>query len=96
MAKYDISVDARYGKLKKNLDRQLEVNALWERSIRQLENEIAEKDSKLAHLQGQRKQLKKYFTTSSAAMAKSAGTVSPAPSNKNLSNEESNLRTNKH
>ena len=28
MAKYDISVDARYGKLK-NLDRQLEVNALW-------------------------------------------------------------------
>lgn len=88
MAKYDISVDARYGKLKKNLDRQLEVNALWERSIRQLENEIAEKDSKLAHLQGQRKQLKKYFTTSSAAMAKSAGTVSPAPSNKNLSNEE--------
>jgi len=59
MAKYDISVDARYGKLKKNLDRQLEVNALWERSIRQLENEIAEKDSKLAHLQGQRKQLKK-------------------------------------
>ena len=60
------------------MDRQLEVNALWERSIRQLENEIAEKDSKLAHLQGQRKQLKKYFTTSSAAMAKSAGTVSPA------------------
>lgn len=70
------------------MDRQLEVNALWERSIRQLENEIAEKDSKLAHLQGQRKQLKKYFTASGAAMAKSAGTVSPAPSNKNLSNEE--------
>lgn len=88
MTKYDINLDAKYGKLKKNLDRQLEINALWERSIRQLENEIAEKDSKLAHLKDQRKQLKKLFTTSGTSMTKSAGTISPAPSSKHLSNEE--------
>ncbi|KAL6453228.1 OSH2 Oxysterol-binding protein 2 [Candida maltosa Xu316] len=77
--KYNTIVDVKDTKLKKNLDRQIEVNALWEKSIRQLEKEIGERETKLAHLQDQRKQLKKYFT---AAGNTGVGTLSPAPSQK--------------
>ena len=85
MAKYDISVDARYGKLK-NLDRQLEVNALWERSIRQLENEIAEK-FEIGTFTRSKETIKKYFTAQ-VLLWQNLQALCPQLPNKNLSNEE--------
>ncbi|KAI5963642.1 uncharacterized protein KGF55_002522 [Candida pseudojiufengensis] len=81
ITKYNIIVDTRDNKLRKDLDRQVEVNQLWERSIRQLENEIKSREDKLAVLQGQRKQLRKYF--SGGAGTKSGGAISPLPSTNN-------------
>ncbi|RCK63629.1 Oxysterol-binding 1 [Candida viswanathii] len=85
--KYNTGVDVRYAKLKKNLDRQLEVNALWENSIHQLEKQIAERESKLAQLQDQRKQLKKYFSNVGTTGNKTGGTMSPVPSQRMTINE---------
>ena len=78
VGKYNLIVDSRDGKLKKDLDRQHEVNKLWEKSIRQLENEVKAREDKLAVFQGQRKQLRKYLSGGSA-IVKSSGTISPAP-----------------
>lgn len=86
--KYNTSVDIRYDKLKKNLDRQLEVNALWENSIRELENQITERESRLAQLKDQRKQLKKYFSTVGSTGNKTGGTMSPVPSQRMTLHEE--------
>ena len=85
--KYNSSVDIRYEKLKKTLDRQLEVNTLWENSIRDLENQITQRESKLAQLQDQRKQLKKYFSNVGSTGNKTAGTLSPLPSHRMSINE---------
>ncbi|CAK9436162.1 uncharacterized protein LODBEIA_P07200 [Lodderomyces beijingensis] len=82
LGKYNAGIEARDGKLKRNLDRQLEVNQLWEKSIRQLENEIQTREDKLAVYKGQRKQLKKYFSGGNNAAVRSSGTVSPLPTTK--------------
>lgn len=59
---YNSLVESRDTKLIRRLDRQLEINRLWENSIHQLEDEIAKREDKLAEYQGQKKQLKKFIT----------------------------------
>ncbi|KAI5968655.1 hypothetical protein CANMA_002090 [Candida margitis] len=81
LGKYNINVDARDSKLRRNLDRQLEVNQLWEKSIRQLENEIQAREEKLAVFQGQRKQLRKYLSGRATAGSETGGTLSPVATN---------------
>lgn len=53
----------------KALERQLEVNKLWENSIRQLEREIANREQKLAEYEGKKKQLKKYLTSKNSGQS---------------------------
>ena len=65
--KYYTLVQNRDQKLGRSLERQLEVNKLWENSIRQLENEIRKRESKLAEYEGKQKQLKKYLSQKSGA-----------------------------
>ena len=77
LGKYNLNIDARDSKLRRNLDRQLEVNQLWEKSIRQLEQEIQAREEKLAVFQGQRKQLRKYLSGRATAGGETAGTLSP-------------------
>lgn len=84
LGKYNFNIDARDSKLRRHLDRQLEVNQLWEKSIRQLEQEIQAREEKLAVFQGQRKQLRKYLSGRATAGGETAGTLSPvATSNAN-------------
>ncbi|CAH2350965.1 oxysterol-binding protein homolog 1 [[Candida] railenensis] len=59
---YNTLIESRDAKLMRKLDRQLEINKLWENSIHQLEDEISKREDKLAEYQGQKKQLKKYIT----------------------------------
>lgn len=47
----------------KQLERQLEVNRLWENLIHQLEAEIQQREQKIDEYDGRQKQLKKLFTT---------------------------------
>lgn len=61
--KYNVIIQTRDGKISRQLERQLEINRLWETSIRQLENEIRQREKKLAEYEGQKKQLKKYLAT---------------------------------
>lgn len=61
--KYNNLILSRESILSTKLDRQLEVNKLWESSIRQLENEIAQRESKLSRYEGKTKQLKKMFAS---------------------------------
>jgi hypothetical protein len=65
--KYCTLVQNRDQILGRSLERQLEVNKLWENSIRQLEDEIRKRESKLAEYEGKQKQLKKYLSQKSGA-----------------------------
>lgn len=60
--KFNYLVVTRDQKLMNKLDRQTEVNKLWESSIHQLEAEIAKREEKLAEYEGKKKQLKKYLS----------------------------------
>ncbi|KAK6460342.1 Oxysterol-binding protein-domain-containing protein [Scheffersomyces coipomensis] len=62
--KLNLIIQSRDEKLLAKLERQLEVNKLWESSIKQLENEIHQREVKLAQFEGQKKQLKKYLSVS--------------------------------
>ncbi|EGV62398.1 hypothetical protein CANTEDRAFT_126281 [Yamadazyma tenuis ATCC 10573] len=66
-SKYNGLISNKDAKNAKRFDRQLEVNKLWENSIRQLEKEIASREEKLAEFEGKKKQLKKYLTSKSSA-----------------------------
>lgn len=61
--KYDSLVQVNDKRVLKKLERQLEVNRLWESSIRQLENEIAKREQKLEEFEGKNKQIKKFITS---------------------------------
>lgn len=74
--KYNSVIEVRDGKLKRSLERQLEINKLWESSIRQLEQEMKEREAKLAEFQDQKKQLKKLI----GKQTKEEELASPAPS----------------
>lgn len=67
LMKYDNIVVARDGNLIKALDRQLEVNKLWENSISQLEDEIRKREIKLSEYEGKKQQLKRYLATKSGS-----------------------------
>ncbi|KAI5965465.1 hypothetical protein KGF57_000731 [Candida theae] len=81
LGKYNYNIEARDTRLRRNLDRQLEVNSLWEKSIRQLESEIQAREEKLAVFQGQRKQLRKYLSGRATTGGDTAGTLSPVATN---------------
>ncbi|CCE79857.1 Piso0_002949 [Millerozyma farinosa CBS 7064] len=61
--KYNNLISSRESILTTKLDRQLEVNKLWESSIRQLENEIAQRENKLSRYEDKTKQLKRMFAS---------------------------------
>lgn len=67
--KFNHLVATRDQKLMSKLDRQTEVNTLWESSIHQLEAEIAKREEKLAEYEGKKKQLKKYLSVGSKSGA---------------------------
>lgn len=84
LGKYDILVQSRDTKLTRKYERQLEVNKLWENSIRQLEDEIRVREAKLAELDGKKRQLKRLMTN------KSSGLSTPG-SGKDLTSEDQQL-----
>ncbi|ODQ81387.1 hypothetical protein BABINDRAFT_7183 [Babjeviella inositovora NRRL Y-12698] len=57
-ARYAELMEARDSKLIKTLERQREINQLWERSIRELEAEIGDRERLLVELEAQKKSLK--------------------------------------
>ncbi|CUM48490.1 uncharacterized protein AC631_02318 [Debaryomyces fabryi] len=73
--KYDSLINSRDKFVSRKLERQLEVNRLWENSIRQLENEIAQREEKLLEFEDKKKQLRKYF--SSGATVRTPGSSTP-------------------
>ncbi|KAK6459519.1 Oxysterol-binding protein-domain-containing protein [Scheffersomyces xylosifermentans] len=75
--KYISIVQVRDAKIGKKLDRQLEINKLWETSIHQLEEEIRQREAKLAEFEGQKKQLKKYFSSGAVGPVSKSGNVTP-------------------
>ncbi|RLV93393.1 Oxysterol-binding protein 2 [Spathaspora sp. JA1] len=83
--KYNSNIELREFKLKHSLERQLEVNRLWERSIRQLEKEMKDREEKLSAFQDQKKQLKKLISTGTVPIA------SPPPAGSTGMNEEGTL-----
>lgn len=64
---------SRDQKLLKKIERQQEVNKLWESSIRQLEQEIQKREETLSHFEGKKNQLRK--------LLESKGISSPYVSN---------------
>lgn len=56
---YSSSVQVREARLLKKIDRQQEVNKLWESSIRQLEDEIQKHEQTLAQYEGKKYKLRK-------------------------------------
>ncbi|ODV69145.1 hypothetical protein HYPBUDRAFT_152315 [Hyphopichia burtonii NRRL Y-1933] len=78
-AKYNNLVSTRNQKLIRKLERQGEVNKLWEQSIRQLESEITDREDKLAEYEGKKKQLRKYLSGGGAKSG--ASTPSSVPPN---------------
>lgn len=70
---YDQLVQSREKKLFKRIERQDEVNKLWESSIRQLENEIQKREQTLAQFEGRKYQIRK--------LLESRGILSPQVSN---------------
>lgn len=67
LMKYDALVVTRDVKLGRVLERQVEVNKLWENSISQLEDEIRKREVKLSEYEGKKQQLKKYLQTKSGS-----------------------------
>lgn len=65
LSKYNKLVSTREKRTLVKLERQLEINKLWEQSIRQLESEFQSREEKLAAYEGQRKQLKKIIKSGS-------------------------------
>lgn len=61
VTQYQQLVQHRDEALVGRLARQLEVNKLWELSIRQLEDEIKRREDKLVEYEGKKKQLRKYL-----------------------------------
>ncbi|KAG7663106.1 uncharacterized protein J8A68_003378 [[Candida] subhashii] len=89
--KYNTIIETRDSKLKRSLERQLEINKLWESSIQQLEQEMKDRETKLLEYQDQKKQLKRLIGKqqsfpSPVLLAKEEELVSPLPS-KTGSNE---------
>ena len=79
-AKYNSLIVKRDSRTTRKLERQLEVNRLWEHSIRQLEAEIASREKKLVEYEGKRKQLRKYLksgasTPTSGAAVEESGSM---------------------
>lgn len=70
---YDQLVQIRERKLLKRIERQEEVNKLWENSIRQLENEIQKREETLAQFEGKKYRIRK--------LLESRGISSPQVSN---------------
>lgn len=69
LGKYSTLILAKEGKMSRKLERQLEVNKLWENSIRQLEDEIRQREAKLAEYDDKKKQLRRYLTQSKSGNA---------------------------
>lgn len=59
MESYDAAVSSREVKLLKKIERQQEVNKLWENSIKQLESEIQKHEQTLSQYEGKKYKLKK-------------------------------------
>lgn len=75
LSKYNSLISSRDQVLSKRLERQLEINRLWENSIRQLESEIAQREQKLLEFEDKKKQLRKYF--SGGASIRTPGSSTP-------------------
>lgn len=71
--KYENLVISRDIKLNRQLERQLEVNKLWENSISQLENEIKKREIKLSEYEGKKQKLKKYLSKSGSTTPNNLG-----------------------
>lgn len=78
--KYDSLINSRDKGVSRKLERQFEINRLWENSIRQLENEIAQREEKLLEFEDKKKQLRKYFSSG-------AGVRTPGSSTPNVSEQ---------
>lgn len=78
--KYYSKQQAKEAKLVKQLDRQLQVNKLWERLIQQLELEIAQREKKLKEFEGKKKRLRKYFSGRSGHASPRAAPVASSKS----------------
>ncbi|ODV79179.1 uncharacterized protein CANTADRAFT_339537 [Suhomyces tanzawaensis NRRL Y-17324] len=78
--KYDSLIQSRESKFVRKLERQVEVNKLWENSIKQLEDEIHQREAKLAEYDGKKKQLKKYFSASKVSGSNSPAALGPSDS----------------
>lgn len=76
--KYNALITSKDIKASKKLDRQLEVNKLWENSIRQLEDEIANREQKLVEFEGKKKQLKKILSSKASGAGTPSTEVAPA------------------
>lgn len=61
--KYDAYMHENGNILSRKLERQIDINRLWESSIRDLENEILERENKLSEYESKKKQLKKYLAS---------------------------------
>lgn len=70
---YDQLVQSREKKLFKRIERQDEINKLWESSIRQLESEIQKREQTLAQFEGKKYKIRK--------LLESRGILSPQVSN---------------
>lgn len=81
--KYNTLIHSRDQIIAHKLERQLEINKLWESSIRQLENEITKREDKLLQFEGKKKQLKKYLSGGS----KSSGNSTPIVTGSSTSQE---------
>ncbi|EGW32266.1 uncharacterized protein SPAPADRAFT_139837 [Spathaspora passalidarum NRRL Y-27907] len=77
--RYNSGIELRESKLKHSLDRQVEVNRLWENSIRKLENEMRDREVKLSEYEDQKKQLKKLIASGSVPISPPPA-ASPMPS----------------
>lgn len=78
--KYDSLINSRDKGVSRKLERQFEINRLWENSIRQLESEIAQREEKLLEFEDKKKQLRKYFSSG-------AGVRTPGSSTPNISEQ---------
>ena len=61
--KYDAYMQENGNILSRKLERQIDINRLWESSIRDLENEITERENKLNEYENRKKQLKKFLAS---------------------------------
>lgn len=90
-------VNIKYGELVKRLEKQQKISSIWENSIKQLEMEIHDRESKIVELEDKLKALKKSLRTSiSQLRANQPGRREAGVIPANMLPKESNAPTNEN